>query len=121
MGPADGVTPSGWPVFVVWQKGKGRVVVDLRGLNDQVVKDSYPLPMQQDIIGVVSGKDFISIFDLPMMGHETRTLEASGYHTSWTRDIKCCLHGFRQQSVAYAEIHGQETRTSQAIRTMLYR
>ena len=44
MSPVDGVVPAGWPVFVVWNKGKARPVVDLRGLNKVIVQDSYPLP-----------------------------------------------------------------------------
>ena len=36
MSPATGVVSVGWPCFVVWQRGKGRVVVDLRSLNDKV-------------------------------------------------------------------------------------
>jgi hypothetical protein len=64
MSAAEGVVSAGWPVFVVWQKGKGRVVVDLRSLNDKVVKDAYPLPLQQDIILVLKGMLWISVFDL---------------------------------------------------------
>jgi len=64
MSAVQGVVSAGWPCFVVWQKGKGRVVIDLRSLNDQVVKDAYPLPMQQDIIGQTRDKDEISAFDL---------------------------------------------------------
>jgi hypothetical protein len=56
-------TPFGFPLFVVWRtvhvnriaQRKGRVVVDIRGLNALAVKDSYPLPLQTDIIAAVRG------------------------------------------------------------------
>jgi hypothetical protein len=70
MAPAQGVVSVGWPIFVVWQKGKGRVVVDLRSLNDKVQRDSYPLPLQSDIIGVLRGKEEISTFDLQKMFYQ---------------------------------------------------
>ena len=64
-------TPFGFPVFVVWRtvhvdgipQRKGRVVVDIRGLNAIAIKDSYPLPLQTDIISAVRGCRYISIID----------------------------------------------------------
>ena len=64
MSAAEGVVPAGWPVFVVWQKGKGRPVVDLRGLNAKVIPDAYPLPRQDEILVRLKGKQWISVFDL---------------------------------------------------------
>jgi hypothetical protein len=64
MSPVHGVIPAGWPVFVVWNKGKARPVVDLRGLNKLVVRDSYPLPYQDAILEPIAGKRCISIVDL---------------------------------------------------------
>jgi hypothetical protein len=40
----------GWPVFVVWNNGKGRVVVDIHGLNTSTLSDAYPMPRQEDIM-----------------------------------------------------------------------
>lgn len=57
-------SPIASPVFVVWRNGKGRAVVDMRGINKWTVPDAYPLPLQDDILLFVSGKRFISIFDL---------------------------------------------------------
>lgn len=34
--PSEGTNPAGWPVFVVWSKGRGRPVVDLRDLGGMV-------------------------------------------------------------------------------------
>ena len=46
----DQPTPFSWPYFVVWrdtpQGKKGRVVIDIRGLNAITEDDSYPLPLQ---------------------------------------------------------------------------
>jgi hypothetical protein len=64
MSEAQGTIPTGWPVFVVWQKGKGRPVVDLRGLNALVVPDAYPLPRQDEILEFLRGMHWISVFDL---------------------------------------------------------
>lgn len=61
-------TPFGFPVFVVWKAlpdgtRKGRVVIDIRGLNQMVEKDAYPMPLQEDIIGLCQGCDFLSTAD----------------------------------------------------------
>ncbi|KAJ5381114.1 uncharacterized protein N7496_003542 [Penicillium cataractarum] len=55
-------------LFVVWctlQNGdrKPRVVVDFRGLNRISLRDSYPLPRQEDIISFTQGATHISVFD----------------------------------------------------------
>ena len=61
-------TPFSYPVFVVWKtvnaERKGRVVVDIRGLNQLVVPDAYPLPLQADIIAAVKGSSYISVVAL---------------------------------------------------------
>ena len=56
-------TPFSYPVFIVWKityknekpLQKGRVVVDIRGLNKITLTDSYPLPLQLDITAAVIG------------------------------------------------------------------
>jgi hypothetical protein len=45
-------------------KGKGRPVVDLRGLNDKAMKDAFPLPLQDEILSNIRGKRWVSIFDM---------------------------------------------------------
>jgi hypothetical protein len=62
--PSEGTNPAGWPVFVVWSKGRGRPVIDLRGLNAMVIPDAYPLPRQDNVIAKVLGKLWIALFDL---------------------------------------------------------
>ena len=61
-------TPFSYPVFVVWKtlpdgKRKGRAVVDIRGLNDLLVPDVYPVPLQSDIIARLLGCTHLSILD----------------------------------------------------------
>lgn len=70
-------TPFAYPVFVVWKTlpdgtKKGRVVVDIRGLNAITESDSYPLPLQADIIALVSGHQFISVVDCVGWFHQFR-------------------------------------------------
>lgn len=61
------ICPFALPVFVVWRTvhgvEKGRAVVDLRPLNKWAVPDSYPLPLQSDLIEVLCGKGYISVID----------------------------------------------------------
>lgn len=57
-----------YPCFVVWRQipngeRKGRVVIDIRGLNKITVKDSYPLPLQSEVIAKVAGYAYITIVD----------------------------------------------------------
>lgn len=69
---ASNYTPSGYPVFVVYRLGtlpdgtrglKGRVVVDLRGLNKITELDSYPVLTQDEIIQLARGAKYMSVFD----------------------------------------------------------
>ena len=61
-------TPFSYPVFVVWRNmpdgtRKGRVVVDIRGLNKITESDSYPLPLQSEVTSSVAGFPYISVVD----------------------------------------------------------
>ena len=60
-------TPFSFPCFVVWRNHpagrKGRVVVDIRELNRIAEADTYPLPAQADIVGLVAGYEYISTVD----------------------------------------------------------
>ena len=61
-------TPFSYPVFVVWKSladgtRKGRAVVDIRGLNDLIVPDVYPVPLQSDVIARLLGCTHLSILD----------------------------------------------------------
>ncbi|QIX00238.1 hypothetical protein AMS68_005755 [Peltaster fructicola] len=67
-------TPFGFPVFVVWRLvdgvRKGRVVVDVRGLNKITIPDSYPLPLQTDITSAVAGCSYLSTVDCTKFFHQ---------------------------------------------------
>ena len=58
-------TPFSFPCFVVYRglEGKGRVVVDIRGLNAITQPDTDPLPLQSDIILAVHECSFIFVID----------------------------------------------------------
>ena len=61
-------TPFSFPVFVVWKpdgngKKKGRAVVDIRKLNEMVLPDSYPLPLQSEIIANVQSCTNLAVLD----------------------------------------------------------
>jgi len=72
----DQPTSFSWPCFVVWrdtpQGRKGRVVIDIRGLNAITEDDSYPLPLQSDIIALIAGYQFISTVDAVGYFHQFR-------------------------------------------------
>ena len=73
MSWTTGPSPFAFPVFVVWKtvyegpektpRRKGRVVVDIRGLNKITIADNYPLPLQSDIVSSVQGYTHISVVD----------------------------------------------------------
>jgi hypothetical protein len=74
--------PVGWPVFVVWHKGKGRPVVDLRSLNSKVMVDSYPLPRQDEVANKIKGKRFISLFDMQKSFYQRNVARKDRWKTS---------------------------------------
>jgi hypothetical protein len=59
-----GQARSAHPAFVVWQTEKGRVVMDIRGLNAAVWKDPYPMPRQEDILQAMKGCHWLTTLDL---------------------------------------------------------
>lgn len=67
-------TPFAFPVFVVWRnvngEQKGRVVVDIRGLNKVTTKDAYPMPLQSDITSAVAGCRYITTLDATSFFHQ---------------------------------------------------
>ena len=60
-------TPFSFPCFVVWKDtpdgAKGRVVVDIRALNKITMPDSYPVPLQSEILALIRGAKYISVID----------------------------------------------------------
>ena len=43
---------------------KGRPVVDIRGLNDLILRDAYPVPLQDEVIAMLVGCRYISVVDI---------------------------------------------------------
>ena len=71
---ANQPTKFSYPVFVVWRDTpsgrKGRVVVDIRGLNKITDSDAYPMPLQSDIVSAVAGCKYISTIDATGYFHQ---------------------------------------------------
>ena len=69
-------TPFSYPVFCVWKtvegERKGRVVVDIRGLNAITQPDAYPLPLQADILTLVRDCKYISVIDCSAFFYQWR-------------------------------------------------
>lgn len=70
-------TPFSYPVFVIWRnlpnrERKGRVVVDIHGLNHLVILDADPLLLQADIIALCRGCLFISAMDATSFFYQWR-------------------------------------------------
>ena len=53
------------PVFFVGKKDRSkRMVMDYHNLNDQTVKNNYPLPLITDLIDSMGGKRVFTKIDL---------------------------------------------------------
>ena len=62
-------TPFNFPVFVVYKinakrEKKGRAVINIRKLNNLVIPDTYPLPLQLNIIASVQKCTNLAILDV---------------------------------------------------------
>lgn len=62
-----GQVPFSFPVFVVWtgegEKKKGRMVVDIRGLNAMSLSDAYPMRRQDEVIARIANATHITVMD----------------------------------------------------------
>jgi RNase H-like domain found in reverse transcriptase/Reverse transcriptase (RNA-dependent DNA polymerase)/Integrase zinc binding domain/Integrase core domain/Chromo (CHRromatin Organisation MOdifier) domain len=52
------------PAFIVWNKNKPRLVVDLRKVNTKLYPDAYPLPRQDDVLGALGGSTIFTSLDM---------------------------------------------------------
>jgi RNase H-like domain found in reverse transcriptase/Reverse transcriptase (RNA-dependent DNA polymerase)/Integrase zinc binding domain/Chromo (CHRromatin Organisation MOdifier) domain len=52
------------PAFIVWNKGKPRLVIDLRKVNTKLYPDAYPLPKQDEVLGALGGSGIFSSLDM---------------------------------------------------------
>lgn len=79
---------AGWSVFVIWDnrcpsaKPKGRVDVDIRGLNVATVSDSYPLPLQDAIMACLKDKRNITMLDLTKSFFQRRVAREDRWKTA---------------------------------------
>lgn len=72
LSPATSHTPLVYLVFIIQKtitdqngqtKEKGRVVIDLYGVNKEVILDLYPIPIQEDIINMVHSCCYIMVIN----------------------------------------------------------
>lgn len=61
-------TQYGAPVFVIWRtlpsgEQKRRVMTDIRELNKMALVDLYPMPLQGDVIAIVSRSRYLTVVD----------------------------------------------------------
>jgi len=52
------------PAFVVWKNSKPRVIIDLCKVNTKLYPDAYPLPKQDQILGVLGGSTIFLSMDI---------------------------------------------------------
>ncbi|TAQ86585.1 hypothetical protein B7494_g5085 [Chlorociboria aeruginascens] len=105
-------TPLTFPVFVVYRtlpsgKRVGRAVADIRDLNSIVVPDTYPLPLQSDIIAICRGCNYISAIDATSFFYQWRIHPESQKYLSVVthrgqETFKVAIMGFRN-SPAYCQ------------------
>lgn len=62
--PPNEPCPIATPAFIVWRNQKPRFVLDMRRVNTQMIKNAYPLPLQEEILSSLQGSIIFSIFDL---------------------------------------------------------
>ena len=78
-------SPYGAPVLFAKKKnGKLRLCVDYRALNDQTVKNKYPIPRTDDLLDQLQGARYFTSLDL-----------TSGYHQIPIRPEDRCKTAFR--------------------------
>ena len=80
MSYATNFCPTAYPVFVAYRmvngQPKGRVVVDIRGLNKLTIKDYYPIPTLDHITNMVQGKPYIFVLDVSKFFYQWRIIPA---------------------------------------------
>lgn len=106
-------TPFSYPVFCAWKtqngKRKGRVVVDIRGLNAISQPDAYPIPIQADIISAVRNCRYISVVDCTSFFYQWRVHPAHRHRLTVVTHrgqeyFKVAVMGYKN-SVAYVQRH----------------
>jgi hypothetical protein len=62
--PLEHPSASISPVFVIWNKGKPRLVVDLKKVNAKLYLDAYPSPRQDDVLGALGDSCIFTSLDM---------------------------------------------------------
>ena len=92
--PSD--SPVGAPCFFVKKADGGlRLCVDYRGINNITVKDSYPLPLIQDLLDKLQGANIFTQLDMPDAYHLLRI--APGHE--WKSAFRCKFGTYNYQVV----------------------
>ena len=105
------LTPFGYPVFVIWKLIKDKpvrhMVDNIWGLNQLIIPDVYPMPLQAEILASIHGCHYISMIDATSYFHQWQVHPEShhcltvishlGQHT-----FNCAIMGF-QNTPAYTQ------------------
>ncbi|POS75391.1 hypothetical protein DHEL01_v206213 [Diaporthe helianthi] len=104
--------PFSFPVFVVWRTmsdgtRKGRMVIDVRGLNRMSVPDAYPMKSQDDILARITNAKYITVLDATAFFYQWRLHPESAWMFTITTargqfTFKCAIMGYHS-SPAYVQ------------------
>jgi len=90
-------SPQMSPVFFVGKKdGKKRMVMDYRSLNEQTIKNNYPLPLITDLIDNMGSKKVFTKIDLQWGFNNVRIKEGDEWKGAFTTHI-----GFFEPTVIF--------------------
>ena len=77
-------SPAGAPVLFVKKKdGSLRLCIDYRKLNDNTIRNSYPLPLISDLLDRVKGAKYFTKLDLKSAYNLVRIKEGDEYKTAF--------------------------------------
>ena len=82
-------SPRASPIVLVKKKSGGmRFCIDYRRLNAQTEKDSFPLPIVDDVLDTLSGKKYYSSIDLASGYWQVEMNEKDANKTAFTSQKK---------------------------------